>query len=133
MTTEEVLQVLVMSPRLNQKQLKVIKNSLLKTAKQFHEAEYLDQQFFREALSAAIKLIFIRLRDGQDPRTCRGLWELLIAADNIDINYPLWHWFVTKISPTGEPRADRDPITESEIVKSHYCIRTLARSKQKTA
>ena len=70
MSIEEILQALVKSPALSERQLKLIANSLSKKAKRFEEMDYLDSVYFQSAFNAAIKLIITRLRDGQDPPPC---------------------------------------------------------------
>ena len=112
MKNEEILQTLIKGKTLDKSKLQLIKKSLLKSIKQYDDMEYIDQRFFQETLDAAIKLIFIRLRDNQDPRPCKNLYSLV--GKSIDIaKYELPDW-ILKNYP-ADPEYINNIGTESQI------------------
>jgi hypothetical protein len=52
----------------------------LTRVRKYEDLEYVDQVFLKKSYDASLKLIIIRLRDGQDQEPCKNLFELLKNA-----------------------------------------------------
>ena len=92
MTLQEILQLLIKSPALEKNQLRIIKESLLARVRKYEELEYIDQVFLASAYDASLKLMIIRLRDGQDQEPCNNLFDLVINTPSRNITEEWYQW-----------------------------------------
>ena len=70
--------------------MEIIKKSLLAKVRKYAELEYIDQVFLAKAYDASLKLMIIRLSDGQDQEPCKNLFHLLISRPS---RYDTEEWY----------------------------------------
>ena len=92
MSMQEILRLLINSPSIDKNQLEIIKKSLLAKVRKYEELEYIDQVFLAKAYDASLKLMIIRLSDGQDQEPCKNLFDLVINTPSRNINEEWSQW-----------------------------------------
>jgi len=92
MTLQEILHLLIISPSLDKDKLEIIKKSLLAIDRKYKNLEYFDQVFIEKTYDAALKLMIIRLRNGQDQEPCKNLFDLVINASSLNITEEWYQW-----------------------------------------
>lgn len=80
MTLQEILYLLIKSPSIDKNKMEIIKKSLLARVRNYKDLEYIDQVFLKKSYDVSLKLIIIRLRDGQDQEPCKNLFYLVKNA-----------------------------------------------------
>jgi hypothetical protein len=118
MSLQEILRLLINSLSIDIKQLEIIKKSLLAKARKHEEPEWIDQRFLKKAYDASLRLMIIRLRDGQDQAPCKNLFDLVIYAPSENNTEELHRWIKENSLMKDTSPANRTGGASSLIQKS---------------
>ena len=116
MSLQEILRLLINSPSIEKNQLEIIKKSLLAKVRKYEELEYIDKVFLAKAYDASLKLMIIRLRDGQDQEPCKNLFHLAINTPSRNITEE-WHQWIKENSLIKEKSPANSSDQSSPLIK----------------
>ena len=125
MTVQEILRLLIISPSIDKNQLEIIKKSLLAIDRKYKDLEYFDQVFIEKTYDASIKLMIIRLRNGQDQEPCKNLFDLVINTSSLNITEEWYQWIrentlIKETKPVNKSGGASPSIKKLEKTKAEF-------------